>query len=194
MIYLNVLEIINAFSLIILVIITGFYVYVTHKILKEQVKTNRISEIIYELENVYSPIQDSLHNCITDSINKDSIERYNNTVTFLLDFDKIKKNYFHIIISDKFMIKFVSDIYSEIDKKIGEKFNIDDINCEFLLYIQYKTEEYNKEICVIKLTKFWVNGAEHDTKLKFKNFMRPKKIKKIKTGSGVITTNSKKRK
>lgn len=212
---LNV-EIIETFSLIILVIITGFYVYYTHKILLEQAKNNNDSKIIYKLENVYSPIEELLRNYLTDSTNEESLKQYNILIELLSNFYKIKSKYFHVIISDEVLFGYINDIFSERekvfdninsnkvlnetevknwfkhlnpDKELDETellkvlSNISNtrvLTYKFILYTQYKIEEFNNEMCGIKSTSTWKGNAEFNTELKFNDFEKPTKLTRTK--------------
>lgn len=122
---LNILEIINAFSLIVLVIVTGFYAYITNRIFKEQQETNKISEFRYKLENVYSPFIYLLTTFVT-SARRNDLKQFEFELLFL-DFIEqiyeIDRKYAHITISNGKIMQFIKEI-TIITKDI----NVDDSN------------------------------------------------------------------
>ncbi|MCK5015263.1 MAG: hypothetical protein KAS66_15740 [Candidatus Omnitrophica bacterium] len=109
---LEILGIVNACSIVILVIITGVYAFYTRKILKEQIDTNRKYETKYKLENVYSPLVQLISRYhgilskegLSESLYKKSFSEFRN------QYSGIEAKYIHVFILDEKLRWFKIDI------------------------------------------------------------------------------------
>lgn len=95
---------INAFAVVILVILTGWYAYSTKSMLTEQTKNRKIEAIEKKLEHVYSPINNSLNKfkLELEPFPSDTIPDTYNELFKNLNYElmEVHKNYGHLFDQD----------------------------------------------------------------------------------------------
>ena len=156
---------INAFSVIILVILTGWYAYSTKSMLieqrltlDEQRKGRKIDGIEKKLENVYSPIEEAVTEFKLELEQLLILNRENPTLPnevrdifrkMAENMLTVKKNYGHLIDSDTiFSFQDVWNIYLHLDKTTQREQTdiLKSLINTFHAHITNKIYEYNKQL------------------------------------------------
>lgn len=128
-----------------------------------------------------------------NNIGENKLEkRINFYVDFDSNFSNLKRNYFHIMISDEVLMEFITEIQDEVHnyempKRTVEKegitvdiYELDTILYRFIMYTQYKIKKYNNELMGIKSTRHWKEDAEYDVeKLEYSNLVKVFKVRKV---------------
>lgn len=150
-----------ALATLILVLVTTKYVSLTNSILREQQKTYKKEEVLYALENVYSPlsliIQD-LSLCILCHGNEikycsDILENFHSS------FDEIRLHFIHILFSDVYIIYIVNEITTTFKDAIYEAkengqniiddksiLKVSDLTLEFANYVHFQIDNFLKDM------------------------------------------------
>ena len=120
----------NLFVLSIAAIITGIYAYVNVNTLKYKQKRDNKKDILYSLKNVYSPLEESVRDYLSNlskyyfdlgvtgakySLETHMWKRHNARATFEDDFSRRRRNCFYVILDDNLFIKWWQGLEEEVD-------------------------------------------------------------------------------
>lgn len=180
-------EKINAYALVILVIITFFYTRSTNLLLKEQKGLNRVSEIKYRLENLYSPSEIlalNYYQHFNDSLTSYKLNKFTNE--FMDGYKEILIKYSYMALDITGYVNKIGDEFKNIMEKNaehGNKLKNDDeeiklkefmemkVNntealresvIDFLSYTKHIIGHYNEILDSINEDKLYINVQQKD--------------------------------
>jgi hypothetical protein len=97
---------------ILLVYITAYYAFITHKILKEQNKTRQILAIEKELEKAYCPLNEAANTLLLNDHMLNIVEVDQIYNPFNEKLVSVRKNYGYIIFTDNELQKYYREIFN----------------------------------------------------------------------------------
>lgn len=152
-------EKLNAYAVVILVILTGSYAWSTRSILGDQRKINKVAEIKNELENAYCPLDEAANTFKLGRTESDFVDllksKPSSIIQLYTEFERklldVRTQYGYITFLDNGLQKCDNEVSKSFKKFAGNqtKENLSElINSidRFQDHIQTKIREYNKEI------------------------------------------------